>query len=137
VRGAKKRRAADRGFVLSDHADWDGLIAAIDATGCESVYLTHGYTASFSRYLREIGFDAHEVHTLYGGDESEGEIQADQSLIGEEKGLIPGPSPKEKGEATDEKTGVKEALPLEREVLSFEEDLDEAGLNETSNPDSL
>jgi len=137
VRGAKKRRAADRGFVLSDHADWDGLIAAIDATGCESVYITHGYTASFSRYLREIGFDAHEVHTLYGGDESEGEIQADQSFIGEEKGLIPGPSPKEKGEATDEKTGVKEALPLEREVLSFEEDLDEAGLNETSNPDSL
>ncbi len=69
LRGAKRRRAADRGFVLSDHADWDGLIAAIDATGCESVYLTHGYTATFTRYLNEIGFDAHEVHTLYGDDE--------------------------------------------------------------------
>ena len=69
IRGAKRRRAADRGFVLSDHADWDGLISAIDATGCESVYLTHGYTATFTRYLNEAGFDAHEVHTLYGDDE--------------------------------------------------------------------
>jgi len=69
IRGAKRRRAADRGFVLSDHADWSGLISAIDATGCESVYLTHGYTASFTRYLNDIGFDAHEVHTLYGGEE--------------------------------------------------------------------
>jgi putative mRNA 3-end processing factor len=73
IRGAKKRRAADRGFVLSDHADWDGLISAIDATRCEKVYLTHGYTASFARYLSEIGFDAHEVHTLYGGDDVEEE----------------------------------------------------------------
>lgn len=71
IRGAKRRRAADRGFVLSDHADWDGLISAIDATGCEKVYLTHGYTATFSRYLSEIGFDAHEVHTLYGGEEED------------------------------------------------------------------
>lgn len=46
-------------------------MSAIDATGCESVYLTHGYTATFSRYLNEIGFDAHEVHTLYGGEEEE------------------------------------------------------------------
>lgn len=69
LRGAKRRRAADRGFVMSDHADWDGLVSAIDATGCEKVYLTHGYTASFSRYLAEIGFDASEVHTLYGGEE--------------------------------------------------------------------
>jgi putative mRNA 3-end processing factor len=72
IRGAKRRRAADRGFVLSDHADWDGLISAIDATGCESVYLTHGYTATFTRYLNDIGFDAHEVHTLYGDDEDPG-----------------------------------------------------------------
>lgn len=69
IRGAKRRRAADRGFVLSDHADWDGLISAIDATGCETVYLTHGYTATFSRYLSEIGYDAREVHTLFGEEE--------------------------------------------------------------------
>jgi putative mRNA 3-end processing factor len=71
LRGAKRRRAADRGFVLSDHADWPGLISAITATGCEKVYLTHGYTATFARYLNEVGFDAHEVHTLYGTEEEE------------------------------------------------------------------
>ena len=83
IRGAKKRRAADRGFVLSDHADWDGLISAIDATGCEKVYLTHGYTASFSRYLSEIGFDAHEVHTLFGDDEGEKEAPTQPPPEGE------------------------------------------------------
>ncbi|HEY0898187.1 MAG TPA: ligase-associated DNA damage response exonuclease, partial [Sphingobacteriaceae bacterium] len=70
LRGAKRRMAADRGFIISDHADWGGLIEAIKATECESVYLTHGYTAPFSRYLRDIGFDAHEAKTLYGGDEA-------------------------------------------------------------------
>jgi putative mRNA 3-end processing factor len=69
LRGAKRRMAADRGFIISDHADWSGLLGAIKDTGCESVYLTHGYTASFARYLAGIGFDAHEAKTLYGGDE--------------------------------------------------------------------
>lgn len=77
IRGAKRRRAADRGFILSDHADWDGLIRAIDATGCECVYLTHGYTSTFTRYLNEIGFNAREVHTLYGGEEED--ITKDES----------------------------------------------------------
>lgn len=79
IRGAKRRRAADRGFVLSDHADWSGLISAIDATGCESVYLTHGYTASFTRYLNDIGFDAHEVHTLYGGEEEGAPVSPEEA----------------------------------------------------------
>jgi len=69
IRGAKRRRAADRGFILSDHADWDGLISAIKATECETVYLTHGYTASFSRYLSEMGYDAREAKTLFGNEE--------------------------------------------------------------------
>lgn len=71
LRGAKRRRAVDMGFVLSDHADWNGLVAAIAATGSEKVYLTHGYTASFSRYLNETGFNAKEVYTLYGSEEEE------------------------------------------------------------------
>jgi len=76
IRGAKRRRAADRGFIMSDHADWNGLVSAIDATDCECVYLTHGYTASFTRYLNEIGFNAREVHTLYGGEEEDLEALA-------------------------------------------------------------
>ncbi|WP_374166104.1 ligase-associated DNA damage response exonuclease [Arcticibacter sp. MXS-1] len=75
LRGAKRRMAADRGFVLSDHADWPGLIRAIDATGCECVCLTHGYTASFARYLRDRGYNAHEAHTFYGEEEESVEIK--------------------------------------------------------------
>ncbi len=71
IRGARRRRAADRGFVLSDHADWPGLNQAISATGAERVYVTHGYTASFSRWLREQGKESYEVETLYEGELSE------------------------------------------------------------------
>ena len=86
--------AADRGFVLSDHADWQGLISAIDATQCECVCLTHGYTASFARYLRERGYNAHEAHTYYGAEEEIAELadngapSGPQSLPGEEGGML-------------------------------------------------
>ena len=71
VRGARRRRAVDRGFVLSDHADWDGLITAIKATEAEKVYLTHGSTAVFSKYLEEIeGVSAFEIETLFQGENS-------------------------------------------------------------------
>ncbi|WP_372837388.1 ligase-associated DNA damage response exonuclease, partial [Puniceibacterium confluentis] len=55
LRGVRRRRAADRGFVVSDHADWDGLLTAIRATGAENIYVTHGYTEIFARALREMG----------------------------------------------------------------------------------
>lgn len=71
IRGTKRRRAADRGFVISDHADWPALNQAVEATGAEKVYVTHGYTASFSRWLREKGIEAHEVETLYEGELAE------------------------------------------------------------------
>ncbi len=68
VRGAKRRRAADRGFVMSDHADWPGLNQAIGATGADTIYVTHGFTSVFSRWLREQGKQAYEVETLYSGE---------------------------------------------------------------------
>jgi putative mRNA 3-end processing factor len=68
LRGARRRRAADRGFVLSDHADWEGLNETIVATGAEKVFVTHGYTGIFTQWLREQGYDAHEVSTEYEGE---------------------------------------------------------------------
>lgn len=68
LRGAKRRNAVDRGFVLSDHADWPGLNAAIRETGASKIYITHGYTASFTRWLCENGMEAYEVHTLFQGE---------------------------------------------------------------------
>ncbi len=71
MRGVRRRRAADRGFVISDHADWAGLLEAIKATGAETLYLTHGYTEIFTRYLRESGHDAHVLATEYGGEDAD------------------------------------------------------------------
>ncbi|SEV99230.1 putative mRNA 3-end processing factor [Cognatiyoonia koreensis] len=71
LRGVRRRRAMDRGFIVSDHADWDGLNSAIQATGAEKVFVTHGYTAPFERYLREQGYDAHTVSTEYTGEVAE------------------------------------------------------------------
>ncbi|MEL6274157.1 MAG: ligase-associated DNA damage response exonuclease [Bacteroidota bacterium] len=71
LRGARRRRGADRGFVLSDHADWPGLLQAIAATGADNIYVTHGYTAIFSRYLRQIGYNAVELKTEYGDEQEE------------------------------------------------------------------
>lgn len=69
VRGARRRRAVDRGFVLSDHADWPGLQRAIAATGAERVYVTHGQTAVMVRWLTEQGLDARRFETEYEGEE--------------------------------------------------------------------
>ena len=68
LRGVRRRRAADRGFIVSDHADWQGLNDAIAATGAEKVFVTHGYTSQFTKYLREQGYDAHVVSTEYEGE---------------------------------------------------------------------
>lgn len=69
VRGNVRRRNADAGFALSDHADWPGLLQAVEATAAHKVYVTHGFQAVFSRYLNELGIAAAEVKTEYGEDE--------------------------------------------------------------------
>ena len=68
VRGQRRRRSVDRGFVLSDHADWPGLLEAIAASGASRVLVTHGYTAVLARYLRENGREAYELAAPYSGE---------------------------------------------------------------------
>ena len=65
IRGARRRRAVDKSFVLSDHADWDGLLSAIYSTECENVITTHGYTDIFAKYLNEKGLNAMSEKTEY------------------------------------------------------------------------
>ena len=67
LRGARRRRALDRGFVLSDHVDWPALLAAIEATGAERVWVTHGYREPVVRWLQERGLDAESVAIALGG----------------------------------------------------------------------
>lgn len=71
LRGAKRRRNTDHGFVISDHADWAGLNEAIRATTAERVFVTHGYSDLFSRWLCEQGLNAKPVATEYEGELSE------------------------------------------------------------------
>lgn len=68
LRGPRRRRAAERGFVISDHADWPGLLAAIRETGAERLLLTHGYTTVFSLYLSSLGLDAQTLETAFTGE---------------------------------------------------------------------
>lgn len=89
VRGARRRRGVDRGFVLSDHADWPGLLRAVRACGASRVLVTHGYVPELVRYLAEQGWQADALRAPYGdevGDEAgedEGEaVAADDTAEG-------------------------------------------------------
>ena len=68
VRGQRRRRAVDRGFILSDHVDWPGLLRTIRETGATRVGVTHGYTSIVSRYLRDRGMDAYVINTRFVGE---------------------------------------------------------------------
>lgn len=68
VRGARRRRAVGRGFVLSDHADWPSLVRTILETGARQVYLTHGHGEALARFLREVeGVTAQPLHSGEAG----------------------------------------------------------------------
>ena len=81
LRGTRRRRGVDRGFVLSDHVDWPGLLWAIEQTGAERVMVTHGSVAVLVRYLRERGLDAQAFDTEYG-DEEDADLTARQDAAG-------------------------------------------------------
>ncbi len=69
VRGARRRRGYERGFVLSDHADWPGLLQTVRDSGARKVYVTHGQSDVLARYLREVeGLDAEPLETLFEGE---------------------------------------------------------------------
>ena len=80
LRGARRRRGVDRGFVMSDHADWPALHCAIGSTGAGQVFVTHGSIAVMVRYLRGQGLDAQAFATEYGGEEEADPIHAEASL---------------------------------------------------------
>jgi putative mRNA 3-end processing factor len=76
VRGIRRRRAGDRGFIISDHADWNGLLDAIKLTGAENIYVTHGYTDIFNQYLNENGWRSQVVPTRFEGESLDAKEEA-------------------------------------------------------------
>jgi putative mRNA 3-end processing factor len=71
IRGTRRRRSLDRGFVLSDHADWPALLRAIDESHAETVWVTHGFRAPLVRWLEEHGRRALSVETRFEGERDE------------------------------------------------------------------
>ncbi len=71
LRGARRRQGVDRGFVLSDHADWPGLQRAIAATGAGRIIVTHGQEAVMVRWLQQQGLQAGSFRTEFGRDDDE------------------------------------------------------------------
>lgn len=65
VRGNKRRGNFDKGFVMSDHVDWCGVLDTIKDTGAENVWITHGYSDILSRYLNERGYNSKVLETLF------------------------------------------------------------------------
>jgi putative mRNA 3-end processing factor len=70
VRGVRRQRAFDRGFVLSDHADWPALLQTIAETGATRVLATHGHAEPLARYLRERGLESGVIRTAWEGEPS-------------------------------------------------------------------
>ncbi len=71
IRGARRRRSLDRGFVLSDHADWPGLLSAIRASEAPRIWVTHGYRAPMVEWLRRQGLEAQALETHFEGEQDE------------------------------------------------------------------
>jgi putative mRNA 3-end processing factor len=71
LRGARRRRSVDRGFILSDHADWPGLMTAVRASEAERVIVTHGSVGVMVRWLCQQGLDAGAFQTEFGDEEDE------------------------------------------------------------------
>ena len=102
VRGNRRRRGYDRGFVLSDHADWPGLLRTIEETGATRVLTTHGQSAALVRLLRERGLDAAELETRYSADDGTDGAAADG---GEDEGPAAGEGAGEGADGENAATG--------------------------------
>jgi putative mRNA 3-end processing factor len=78
VRGVRRQRAFDRGFALSDHADWGALLDTIAATGASRVLVTHGWSDALARYLtEERGLETGVIRTAFEGEAGELTTSAD------------------------------------------------------------
>ena len=87
IRGARRRRALDRGFVLSDHVDWPSLLGAIAATGAQRVLVTHGYRMPVVRWLEEHGISAEAVASKWEGEPEGDPLDAEDTMADPAAGL--------------------------------------------------
>jgi putative mRNA 3-end processing factor len=68
VRGVRRQRGFDRGFVLSDHADWPALLQTVADSGATRVLATHGHAEPLARYFATRGLDSGIIRTAWEGE---------------------------------------------------------------------
>lgn len=83
IRGARRRRSVDRGFALSDHADWPALVRVIRDSGARRILVTHGAVDPMVRWLNENGWQAAPLHTEFRGELDETADAADEPSGGD------------------------------------------------------
>ena len=95
VRGIRRRRGFGKGFVVSDHADFPGLVSAVEATGARRVLVTHGSSEAFARFLRGRGLEADVLATRFTGEQPDrddaGDPSDDDDVGAEADPDVPGP----------------------------------------------
>ncbi len=80
VRARARQRGVELPLVISDHADWDGLIATIRETGCRKLLVTHGEADALVHWARSAGLEADPLHLLgYGDEEAEAASATEES----------------------------------------------------------
>lgn len=84
IRGTRRRRSMDRGFILSDHVDWASLLQTVADTEAENVWVTHGYSDIVARHLNENGYNASVIQTEFTGELLEGESTDEESSTGDD-----------------------------------------------------
>jgi putative mRNA 3-end processing factor len=93
LRGARRRGGYDRGFVLSDHADWPGLLQAIAATGAQRIIVTHGQVPVMVRHLTELGLQASAFDTEYGKEDGNEAPEGSAADSSPESARVPADEP--------------------------------------------
>ncbi len=73
IRGTRRRRSVDRGFVFSDHVDWPDLLRTVKETGASTVWVTHGFSSIVARYLQESGWHSVPLETQFQGESDDTE----------------------------------------------------------------
>lgn len=69
LRGNRRRGNYDRGFVLSDHADWPALLRSVRQSGARRVIVTHGSTDALVRMLNEAGIHSSTFNLARGEED--------------------------------------------------------------------
>lgn len=98
IRGARRRKSVDQGFIVSDHVDWPALHEAIRATGAQRIGVTHGYIAVVTRWLREQGYEASGYDTHFEGETEQAEAETttpDEALMPDEAAPDDGAMPQD------------------------------------------